>query len=308
MPDLWEGESDTSDFELPGDAERLAAGAAEPEPEVEAPAEDRQRDPETGRFVAAEQPEVEAEVEPEAQAETQAERLLANKYANVDELEKAYVLAQAKLAERDEAKAQYERALAQIYQQQQQAQYQQVDWDEEISENPVEAAERAWAAGDNHRFQQAMTAWEEVSPGAPRQQLALQNAQLSEHYSQQFLGQKLAELEARVGPLNDHVDDIASIAKQFPMLMDAFGRGSPEQKAQALEMAAMIRQGLNTATLANAATEQARKLAIDEQRAREDAAVVSASRTNPQTQVSLADRLAEGWDDEDRKWENAWNV
>lgn len=322
--DMWD-ESDVSAFELPGDSERLAVI----EESAEAPAtESRPRDPETGRFTAQEQAQ-EQEPAPEAPQETPAEetpspddpiqKLLAKYGGDERKALEAALEAQrtigslnqelGTLRERAGRADQYEQYLRQL-----QAQPQ--DWDEMIEERPDEAAMRAFAyaqqTNDWRNYQRAAEAWNEVAPGAPliweqQQQLLAQAARIEEYVQQQTLGQKIAEVENQIGTLDE---SLVEVLPRFPFIarMLADPQAAPEQKAEALLALGLAKRGLDTGTLAQQAQETARKLAEDEQRAVDEASVITATRTNPQQPKSAAALISEEWWEDERRSNEGWNL
>lgn len=343
-PDLWEGDVAVDEFALPGDTDRLAEmGVADPaetpaeEPAAEGPARDEQ-----GRFTSQADglPEVLAdrldesaeptnEPTPEPAVEAVAEedrvaRLLAKYGGDERKALEAAVEAQSTIGsmerELGSLRQQAERAqqLEQWAQQVQAQQYapSQASWEEMLAERPAEAANQAFAYGqqtnDWRPWQQASAVWDEVSPGASsmwvhQQQLAAENQRLSRYYQEQILGQKVTEVADKLGGLDESLTEIVPM---FPMLMRALSdpNTSPEEVAQTLEVLELVRRGLDTGELAKQAQETARKLARDEERAVEEAGVVTASRTNPEPPRSAAEVLSEDWWEDDRRFNEGWNL
>lgn len=193
------------------------------------------------------------------------------------------------------------------------------DWETLLDERPHEAAQQAYAYGkqtnDWRYWQEAARAWDEVSPGAStlwhqNQQLLAEHQRMSQLVQNQVLGQQVQDVAEEFGGLQALSERIGEIAPQFPTLMRLLADPNtpPETQAEVLKTLELIRRGLDTGTLAQQAQETARKLAQDEQRAADEAAVVTATRTNPQQPKSVAEQIASEWYDDEARWNEGWNI
>lgn len=140
-------EAEERALEAEGEATESSDETSSVEEETSAQ-EERPRD-EQGRFVSQE--------EPQQEDQTDWKR-------NYDELRSEYNRKDQELSELRNLRDQ----LAQQQQLQYQQQYQQpADYSTLIDTNPAQAAQLAYQRGDTVAYQQAVQAWEELSPGAP---------------------------------------------------------------------------------------------------------------------------------------------
>ena len=325
MPDIFEGDTPESDFDLPGDdqvMERLvenspdpevqefaAEQAAEPAEEAtESPLDARIRD-EKGRFASAEAEEpaedAESGEEPPLDARlAEKEAMIGRQSTEIGELR----------AWREQAQAYFEQQQAA-----QQAPQPPADWDDLIDQNPAYAAQLANANGDQYNLQRAMQEWESVSPGAPglwvqqehlaqqQQQILHQQASSQGQQRQAETGQKVAELADKYPDLPSLVEQMSEIAPQYPHEMWALASGHPEVVSKAVESLYLKARGLHADTLVARGQVNAQKLAQDEARVAQEAQVVSGSRTNREPAPSLAEAIAADWPSDDRL-KSGWNI
>jgi hypothetical protein len=332
MPDLFEGDTPETDFELPGDEEIIAGAQAvieETVPEAAEQAAEPNPVSEAARLLRSqrdksEEPEPTELSDTEETPQEQAERLFANKYQTAEELERGYQELQSRLSQRDERAAladQYEAYFAQQQQAQQQQQYAQPvgDWETMIDEDPARAAQLAQQQQNPYAFERAMEAWDEISPGTPQvwydnqilqaqsQMLHSQMGQVAHQEREREIAHRVGQLAAEFPDLADRVPQMQEIAAQYPYELRAMVEGTPEEVASAAKSLYLKSRGLDVDTLAQTAQETVRKLASDEQAAVDAAGVVSATRTNPDKPASLADQIAAEWPDDDARLNAGWN-
>jgi hypothetical protein len=321
--DLW-AETPEDAFALPGDEQFRPAEQAEPEgrprnekgqflptsaPEPEAP------EPEAVEDEGPDQGEASEVSEPEAQPDdrvTQYER----------QLQEKELFIQRQANELGELRRQQEERLAALEQRQQAPQVQ--DWQSVIDEDPAYAAQLAYDQGNQAALLEVRRQWEELSPGAfrlwgenlqMRQQFAAEIAQLRQHIApvaerseEEAVGREMARVMAAYPDLGDHAGRMTEIAQQQgnEHLLAGLQGGSPQSRANVVETLYKLARFEQGDTLRAAAKDIARTTAEDERRARDEAAVVSATRSTPEVRLTEAQRMGLEWDDDKHK--DHWNI
>lgn len=324
---MWANDADQDAFaNFPGDEKLL--GNLEQE---------RPRD-EQGRFVSQAEETPAEEAEPEAEEEPAAEEAPEEPApAAPPDLEQRLADYERRLAEKEQFIQRQGNELGELRKafDDRVAAPQVNDWQSLIDDNPAYAAQVAYervktsqGADQQARLvlQSAVQAWEEESRGAPA--LWAETVRQREEFEA-----KIAALEARVAPVAEETNqqafarEYAKIEQKFPDLPDQASKmseivqragnewllrglqeGTPEHQAQVLETL-YARAKLETGdTLVTAAQNLDRKSAEDERRARDEATVVSASRSAAETTMSAADRMAAEWDELDGPLKQGWNI
>ena len=327
MADLFGDDTPESDFSLPGDEEvmgRLIENSEDPEvkavegekssPDVSEAARvlRAQRD---AKAQAEDAEAAEGTWEDEGGAVTPDDDPIARRLAEKD----AMIGRQSnEIGELRARQQQVEQYLASLSQQQQQ-QAPPSDWDELIDTNPAYATQLAYANGDQYHYQQARQAWEDMAPGshdlwaqnyALQQQMQAvrqQTEYMQNHFRRQELGSSVGELAAKYPDLPNLIDDMANLAPEFPHEVMALSSHDPMIVSKAVESLYLKARGRATDTLGEKAADTARRLAGEEQRAIEEAAVVSASRTGREPAPSMAEQIAADWPDDD-PLKSGWNI
>jgi hypothetical protein len=304
------------------------APEAQPEAEAGAPADDAQQ--------TLEPPPEEPEKQPERRRDPETGQFLPN------EPEQPFLgtyrtreAAEAGIAEKDRyiEQLRQEKAAYEAWYQQQQAEAQRprtpANFDELLDENPAYAAQLAWQAGDQHAWQQAAQAWDEVAPGAPA--LFAQNQQLQgqmQQLAQQFQGVAQPVQEQRAQQAR--VQAWQELSREIPAVMqmpdDEFLSAAQRNPGWAAVIdndnatAEQWKQAVRTIYLdalhARGAIQQniqdvARTQAQEAEQARADAFHASSTTTTAQTPASPeqaeAERTQALWAAEQQKWESGWD-
>ena len=308
-PDYNFQDSFTAKLTAAAEAQNAIAPAAETEPEPTEPADQETQLEPTD---APTEPETDPEVEPEGQprnadgtfaAKDDGERLYADRYRTVEDLEKA-VLEKEQFIARQGTELGELRKLSETLEQLPQHLQEAVrprpqhDWEGLIESNPAQAAQIALAEGNQFALQQAVEAWDELAPGAPM--VWAQNQQMQEELRQlrqatQDQVQPLEERYARTQAeqayaafAKDHPDidalrdTMVTIAQQTPQL-EQWLKGSPEDQLLVLDHLYMKAQAQtqtrNQGTLASAQAEADAAQAQEAKTAKENAAVATQSKT-----------------------------
>lgn len=343
MADLFDAPSDDGgEFEnlFAGDAERvtelkeLAEAAAPKEwggeeivPEQPETAPEAQPRDEHGRFAAKTEVETIPEEQPEVEeAPTDDLAAYLAKYGGDQEKAlRAAIEAQSELGRRAteigelrSRDAQWQAYVEQLEQSRQQAQFTgQVDWESEIAENPARAAKLAAMQNNEWAYQQAVRAWDEISPGAP--ELWLRSERLEHQLSQIASAERSREGQKELANLTQKYPDITSedwqnkmaeIVPNNPIEAEALNSGDMRKIAWATENLYLKARGLAPMpdTLAETAQQLARVQAEEEQRVREEATVVSSTRTNAAPPLTAAEAIAADWPDDERRLNQGWNI
>lgn len=253
--------------------------------------------PDTGEeFTVTEaQPEVEAQDgplrDPETGQFTTEEKLYAGRYKTVEELERAVEEKEQFIQRQANDVGTLRQEMRELLQAQQQPLPAQPslpsNFEDLIDEDPAEAAERAYSAGDQEALGQVFRAWNEVYPGAPR--LWVQNKQLQEQIAdvQQTFGRTASESAyqafARTHPdVDQHAESMSEIAQSYPFLTEQLKSGDAKAQTEVLDFlytkATAQTQARNADTLARAQTAADAERQEQIRQAKETAAVASAAK------------------------------
>lgn len=347
MSELWNEESDLSEFALPGDAERIAAAtennaagavadnADNADTAVEEPAtaeasttDGRPRD-EKGRFVPAagttSTPETApAEAEPEL---AQTPELILGKFKSNEELAAAYRELDAFRGQQANEIGELRRQVEQIAQQTapQAPQYDAAAIQDHFAENPtaiLPAIQQAYAADDRTLVYLGIRALEDVDPVLAeglRIEIAKRDAvmemteqvrpAMAQAENQEFQG-RAQDLAARYPDIGDFIagQDITALAEQFPLQKRAIVEGSPEDRFSAIESLYLIHRGRATDNLTDTTQRVARETAEQAAALREEGFVASATQTAGSSKLSPAKLLEEQWENQDSALEEGWKV
>lgn len=302
---------------------------AEASPEPEAVADDRPRNPD-GTFapMVADEP-AEAVEEPDDVPEAVAEDVPDDPDADAAALKAQIEALEKRLADKDEFNGRLSNELGELRRLQEQIAEQQSrpqvsDWDSLIDDNPARAAQLALQAGNNLAYQQARSAWEDLSPGAPdmfEQNLRLQKqmqelaeqvkattAPIAEQQRTQQVAQAYALIKEQYPDYDKFEDAMAQAVEARPLLKESLktvlASGDTEQQFAALEDLYLITAGRATDTLHAEKQKVNQSLAEQSIQARQDAIVVSATSNQaeppaPKTWWDVAEadeqRRADGW-------------
>lgn len=236
------------------------APAPEPQeaPEPEAAGDERDmayddgrlRNPETGQFETAEQRE---------------ERLYANKYRSVEDLERGYQNAEQQIGQLGNEVGQWRQWAEHQQQLAQQQQTQQVfdeerlsQWDEFASERPVEAAQMALQQQNQILYERTMDTWYAEDPkSAARFERAIE-AQWQQAQYQQAVAPLMAQqnqqaqlsaymaVRQRHPDIDQWADGISRAAQVNPYLLPVLQHGTPAEKEQALETMYYMARGMGS--------------------------------------------------------------
>lgn len=255
---------------------------------------------------------VEAPVETVEGEQVEPEPLLAGKYKNVDELERAYEAAQQMLGRQGNELGQLRDEFTQLREQittPAPQTYDPVQVDDFLAENPhqiPQLAEQAIQTGDQVMYNRAINAWRELDPmGATdfhtrklieaerlqmQQQLApVQAQQEAVQNAQQFQ----AAYESKIASNPDFSDVLSNITEQqlnsvSKTILSVIQTGDPQAKVDALETLywkmKSEQAGNLSATVADV-TAQAQQAA---QQARQDAVVASTTASSDRTERVLS--------------------
>lgn len=253
------------------------------------------------------------------------EKLFAGKFKSPDDLERAYTELQSRFGsqsnELGDLRQQVDERFANLEAANTRAT---TPWDELIEENPAQALALAHQQGDEFNMRRAATAWEEVSPGSVN--LWAENVRLKEQMEQRF-----AALEERTKPavedtaeqarvraytnaknrhpdMEQHIAQMQEVSVQFPMLVTAIETGTQEEREKGWEALYLLTKAGNADNLQQTAQQVARNAADAEQRAREEAAVVSAATVPGQKPKSLSERIGDEWASYEDPLAAGWNI
>lgn len=319
--ELWNPPEDASEFELPGDEQVLArledaTPTAEPEPTPQVETDERARD-EKGRFAKAE--EQEAAAEPVESSEVPpAEPAVRQK--STDDYERELGDRQAFIERQANELGQLRQYMQQLTEQQQRQAQAPTDWQSLIDENPAQAAQLAYQHQNPTAYRAAMEAWEDVSPGTPAvwtQNVALwQEQQRQSAYVQQ---QQWLESVNRFSAENPgfaefSTDELIAAGERNPALLELIQKSDADPNARmgalrVLHVEAERARGRTAGTLVDAAKDLARVQAAETQRAKEEAILASAGASlDGGPKPSVADRIAEQWDEIEKPYTDGWNI
>lgn len=339
MPDLWDSGEPSEDeyanvFAYDADAAASAVEAAEaagrepPEAAV-AVAEGEQPRDEKGRFAPKEeQPPAGASAEegeeapaeeqtPEPPADDPLAAFLAKYGGDERKALEAAMEAQSTIGGMANEIGQLRALIQQQQELQQQPQYpptqQQYDWDSLIDENPAYATQLAAAEGNEVAYRQAVQAWDEISPGAPQlwykqQQIDAALAQIATSAREREGEQMVAALMQKYPDLGDYQEKMQEIAARFPHELAALASSDMSVAAPALESLYLKARSPDSATLAQQAEEIARKQTEAELRARDEAAVASATRSHVTPPPSKEEAIAADWYTKEDRLAEGWNI
>lgn len=286
-----------------------AAAAEETAPEAEAPpAQERPRDPETGKFLPKDAAAEETAPAEEETAEAAEARRYADKYDSVEELEKAHIELQRKLGDEERLKerreleariAELERRLEEREAQPQIDPQAPVAVDRLIDDEEYEAAAiYALRNGgiDGPLFDKAMEAWYDEQPRKAgqfearleaakaearlRQELDPVKADRQRDSFQRSFDDAVATVAESRPDLNDFAPQMFAILEERPALLVALRENSQEARVQIIESLYDMAKGRATPTVAaaKAAAEADADLQARERAAA--AAVTTASNNN----------------------------
>ena len=241
---------------------------------AEAPEEpsERLRDPETGQF-------------------TTEEKLYAGRYKSVEELERA-VLEKQDFIDRQSNEIGMLRRLENLERQQAPAPQPQQslpsNWETLLDEDPASAADIAYQRNDQEALNQAVRAWDEIAPGAPRlwaQNLELREKvdSLSNTFGQQTADQAYKEFARTHPDMEQYAGAMAEIAKQSPSVTRLLEQGDPAVTTEVLDFlhtkakAQAGARNADTLSQAQRAADAERDALLRQQK--ETAAVASATKT-----------------------------
>lgn len=312
-------ENDLDEWENLGEEPKepeAAETAAEVEQEQQA--EERPRD-DKGRFV-----KTQAEVE----AEEAEERLYAGKYRSPEELERAYAEMQQVLgaqgSELGELRQMVEQGFQQVTHQFNQPR---VDsgFDDLLDTNPAAAAEIALRAQNSAALERVRESWNELSPGSydlwlankqmehrlqqMQQQLEQTTAPLHEQRTMQAATQAYFEAANEVGDgFQDTEAAMADVIRARPHMVAALQSGNRDAAKSVWLDAYSIARGRVSDTLSDAAKTLAREQAAANQRAKEEAALVSSGAALETAPLTLSDRIGQEWETDESSRASGWNV
>ena len=347
MSGFWNEESDISEFELPGDAERIAAitensatgdgadaadnadtATAETVPATEpAATEERPRD-EKGRFVPAADDTPHGTAPAEAEPEpAQTAELILGKFKSNEELAAAY-------QELDSFRGQQANELGELRRQVEQIaaqtapQPQAYDTDaiaDHFAEHPtaiLPAIEQAYQSGDRALVHLGIKALDDTNPvlaGELRSEIAKRDA-VAEMQQQMRPAMQVAEtadlqgraqdMAARYPDIGEFLasDNLATLAEQFPLAKRAIVEGSAEDRFSAIESLYLIQKGRATDNLKDTSRKVARETAEQAAVLREEGFVASATQTAGAAELSPAEKIAAQWDEMDAPLKSGWNI
>lgn len=347
MSELWNEESDLSDFALPGDAaliaaitENNAAGATadaadnadtavEESATAEASTTDGRPRDEKGRFVPAADEGETTETAP-AEAEpvpAQTPELILGKFKTNEELAAAYRELDAFRGQQANEIGELRRQVEQVREQTapQAPQYDAAAIQDHFAANPtaiLPAIQQAYAADDRTLVYLGIRALEDVDPVLAeglRIEIAKRDAvsemteqvrpAMAQAENQEFQG-RAQDLAARYPGIGDFIagQDIAALAEQFPLQKRAIVEGSPEDRFSAIESLYLIHRGRATDNLTDTTQRVARETAEQAAALREEGFVASATQTAGSSKLSPAQLLEEQWANQDSALEEGWKV
>lgn len=277
---------------------------------AETTADGRARD-EKGRFLPADET-----------PEDQAERLLAGKYKDPEQLERAYLEAQQLIgslrSDQGEIRSQLEQLQATV----QQAKPQPVqNFEQLLEEDPKQAAIYALTMGDQQAYQYAKAQWDLLSPGTPdiwEQNLTLQQqmqqleakisgvaAPIAEQQNLRVVAdayrgvqQANPDFEQLQPAMSEVVDELA--ASGYDWVSPALESGDPKQVSAALNTVVQLARARASGNLADQARVAAQHHVAATEQAKREAIVGSASTSMSEPPSKTPGQaLAEGWREHD---------
>ncbi len=252
----------------------------------------------SGRFVATAADDEAAQEQPPAEQE----RLYAGKYRSVEELEQA-VLHQQQLTGRQSSEVGELRAELEALRQTQQQYAPRQDLSSLIDDNPAQAADIAWRAGDEPSLRLALQAWDELSPGAASvwvenkqlghrlQEIERTTQQQQQSWQQQQqlavatqayeqVASRYGDFEQLAPAMSQVAGELASLAGQS-VVSQLLESGNPDAVGRALEM--LYREAKARSVTPEAAGQEiARQHVQDTLRAKQEAIVASAGGGGPE--------------------------
>jgi hypothetical protein len=314
VPDLFDGDTDVSDFELPGDSNRVGAAVAEPEPASSEPQENapegRPRN-DKGQFLPKQEDAEPAEPEPQPQA--QPEPLLLGKFKTPEALAESYQHLERQFHDQ-------QRLLAEQRQQfQPQPAPSQVDYMALSETDPVYAIEAANEAGDQAAVLQIAQQWKADDPysyGVFVNQKRLeaqyqQQNQIIQTREQQIAADQANRVYAAFQQAHPDVDqyvpDMVRVAEQAPWLLQNLEHGDAATKAGVLRTLYLEAKAGTSDQTSDNLRDAVRAGARDAEAERQEAATVVSTAAEPadRPQQSVADRIASEWDDPQ---DDGWNL
>ena len=320
MPELWEHDPDDNDFALPGDEEitgqvaeteqtETTEGVQEAVEEAERPRDDQ------GRFTAKEQ-----ETEPEKPAEPE---LILGKFKSTDDLIKSYQELEQKLGSQGNELSQALQHIDQRF-----AEFEEepepvnvTTLQEELDANPARiptVARDAYQRGDQQALNAVLVSWEYHDPAGAKafereimldmfrkeqqqaQQVAMTREQENRSVMQEFT-QAHPDLDAVAPVMQQIVNDYPSIGR---LLVSQDTRERREGLEALYSLAS--RRASDNATAENRQTDADNK--ADENRAIEEAQVVSGNATHSETKKSGAELVGEQWAELDAAVDAGWQL
>jgi hypothetical protein len=199
-------------------------------------------------------------------------------------------------------------------------------WEEVLDENPAQAAELALNAGDQRRYMIAREAWEEISPGAPRNfeqnitlareldqlksQLQSTTAPLQARAEIEQVASAYAQVKETYPDYDDHEDAMAQIMNTRPLMKESLQsvlrNGSVEEQRAALEDLYTLATGRRRDTLKDAERAAAATLAATTSAAKKEAAVVTGGGSPEEVGQSIADKIADEWEEIEAPRRDGW--
>lgn len=259
---------------------------AEETPQESAATDGRPRDEQTGQFISKEEA-----------AEREQERLYAGRYKTVEELERAVEEKEAFIARQGTDVGSLRNELQSLRSLLEQRQTEQApatpqqlpaNWENMLDEDPAAAVEYAYDADNQAALRDALKAWDEISPGAPRlwvanKQMAEQLSELTQNIGQQSASTAYGEFLRTHPDVEQYAGEMAEEAKKSPHLTGLLESGDPQAQLEVLDFlytkASSKVQARNADTLATAqqAADAERVATVRQQK--EQAAVASATQT-----------------------------
>lgn len=301
--------------------------AAEPAAEqADGAAGDVPRDPETGRFVKAEE-----EAAPEAEdagADTSDLDAILAKYGTIEKAASAFQEAQRHIGElhrsQGELTGQLQTYAAMLQEMQNQSQQPpppkiQQDFEQLVEDNPREAMLLALQAQDMSAYSRAKESANDYAPGfgdvienelrmmQTVDQLTRNYAQLAQPIQQQQQRQTVAEVYREVAKDNPDFEDLrphmTQVVEQihqaggYDWITPSLESGDPHAAKAALNTLVLLARALSSGNLAEAAQDAARRHVEATEKARAEAIVASATQTvaSSPDQATAADALWDQW-------------
>lgn len=345
MADLWDEETDASEFALPGDDQLNGLVQEAEEPAAEDPS-DSEAPAEAEAAAAVEAAETPPEATDEAVPLTEDELKLQRvkeKFGDIpDVAARSYMELETELGrlrgELGQARSLAEERLAGIEQRIQQppspatvpADF---DWDAIAYEDPYRALTIAANTGNREMYETAKAAVEAVHPAIPRmfEHQAAMNSQLTELQQQmQETREPVIRSEKQAVVTNAYkevaaeypdFEELAPVMNQivtevstnggYDWISPELDSGDPARAKAAWRQLALSARGLQGENLADAARVAAREHVAETNRAKQDAVVASASTTVTPAALSAAEKIGAQWEEIDAPFRGAdsgWNI